>query len=79
MRKDLQEMSSSLKPLVNDVKLYNSFLEYINQQISVAQRSLEQAHTLVDVHRLQGTIYAYRRLLKMREDGNGPEPIKTSR
>ena len=72
-------MSSSLKPLVNDKTLYDAFKDYINKQINVTQRSLEQAQTLVDVHRLQGTIYAYRRLLKMREDVNGPEPTKTSR
>tara|TARA_Y100000114_G_scaffold155707_1_gene180584 strand:- start:1186 stop:1401 length:216 start_codon:yes stop_codon:yes gene_type:complete len=69
----------NLKPLVNNVDLYNNFIDYIESQIKITQRSLEQAHTLVDVHRLQGTIYAYRRLLKMREDVNGPEPIKTSR
>ena len=69
----------NLKPLVNNVDLYKNFIDYIESQIKITQRSLEQAHTLVDVHRLQGTIYAYRRLLKMREDVNGPEPIKTSR
>jgi len=69
----------NLKPLVNNRDLYEDFKEYIESKIQIAQRSLEQAHTLVDIHRLQGSIHAYRRLLKMREDVNGPEPIKTSR
>ena len=69
----------NLKPLVNNKDLYEDFKEYIESKIQIAQRSLEQAHTLVDIHRLQGSIHAYRRLLKMKEDVNGPEPIKTSR
>ncbi|ASF00606.1 hypothetical protein [uncultured virus] len=69
----------NLKPLVNNRDLYEDFKEYIESKIQITQRSLEQAHTLVDIHRLQGSIHAYRRLLKMREDVNGPEPIKTSR
>ena len=72
-------MSNSLKPLVNDKKLYDVFKDYIESQIKITQRSLEQAHTLVDVHRLQGTIHAYRRLLKLREEVNGPEQTRTSR
>ena len=69
----------NLKPLVNNRDLYEDFKEYIESKIQITQRSLEQAHTLVDIHRLQGSIHAYRRLLKMREDVNGPEPLKTSR
>ena len=69
----------NLKPLVNNVDLYKNFIDYIESQIKITQRSLEQAHTLVDVHRLQGTIHAYRRLLKLREDVNGPEQTRTSR
>ena len=65
-------MSNSLKPLVNDKKLYDAFKDYIENQIEIKQRSLEQAHTLVDVHRLQGSIHAYRRLLRLREEVNGP-------
>ena len=65
-------MSNSLKPLVNDKKLYDAFKDYIENQIEIKQRSLEQAHTLVDVHRLQGSIQAYRRLLRLREEVNGP-------
>ena len=73
------QVMPNLKPLVNNRDLYEDFKEYIESKIQIAQRSLEQAHTLVDIHRLQGSIHAYRRLLKMREDVNGPEPIKTSR
>ena len=79
MNKGSQAMSNNLKPLVNDKKLYDAFKDYIESQIKIVQRSLEQAHTLVDVHRLQGSIHAYRRLLKLREEVNGPEQTRTSR
>ena len=79
MSKGSQVMSNNLKPFVNDKKLYDAFKDYIESQINITQRSLEQAHTLVDVHRLQGTIHAYRRLLKLREEVNGPEQTRTSR
>jgi len=79
MNKGSQAMSNNLKPLVNDKKLYDAFKDYIENQIRITQRSLEQAHTLVDVHRLQGSIHAYRRLLKLREEVNGPEQTRTSR
>ena len=79
MSKGSQVMSNNLKPIVNDKKLYDAFKDYIESQIKIVQRSLEQAHTLVDVHRLQGSIHAYRRLLKLREEVNGPEQTRTSR
>ena len=69
MNKDLQVMS--LKQLVNDKKIYDSFLEELEKQINVYTRSLEQANTLVEVHRLQGNIYSLRRLLKLKEQVNG--------
>jgi len=61
----------SLKQLVNDKKIYDSFLEELEKQINVYTRSLEQANTLVEVHRLQGNIYSLRRLLKLKEQVNG--------
>jgi len=73
------QVMPNLKPLVNNRDLYEDFKEYIESKIQITQRSLEQAHTLVDIHRLQGSIHAYRRLLKMREDVNGPEQDRTSR
>ena len=69
-------MFSNLKLFVNDKKTYDSFQEYIENQVQITQRSLEQAHTLVDVHRLQGMLHAYRRLQKLREDVNGPDKKK---
>ena len=69
MNKDLQVMS--LKQLVNDKKIYDSFLEELEKQINVYTRSLEQANTLVEVHRLQGNLYSLRRLLKLKEQVNG--------
>ena len=72
-------MSNSLKPLVNDKKLYDAFREHIENTIRITQRSLEQAHTLVDVHRLQGSMHALRRLLNLREEVNGPDQNRTTR
>ena len=65
------QVMPNLKPLVNNYALYEDFKEEIENQISMYGRSLEQAHTLVDVHRLQGSIHALRRLLKLKEQVNG--------
>tara|TARA_R100000700_G_C3093817_1_gene93966 strand:+ start:443 stop:661 length:219 start_codon:yes stop_codon:yes gene_type:complete len=72
-------MSNNLKPLVNNKELYDSFKNEINTQILMYSRSLEQASTLVDVHRLQGSINALRRLLQLKEQVNGSEPSNTTK
>ena len=46
----------SLKQLVNNKKIYDSFLEELESQIQMYQRSLEQADHDVLVYRLQGNI-----------------------
>ena len=69
MNKDLQVMS--LKQLVNNKKIYDSFLEELETQIQMYQRSLEQADHDVLVYRLQGNIASLRRLTKLREQVNG--------
>ena len=61
----------NLKPLVNNNELYDNFLEELDLQIRGYTRGLEQANTLVDVHRLQGSIYALRKLEKLKEQVNG--------
>ncbi len=72
-------MSNNLKPLVNNKELYDSFKNELNKQVLMYSRSLEQASTLVDVHRLQGSINALRRLLQLKEQVNGSEPSNTTR
>jgi hypothetical protein len=61
----------SLKPLVNDKKLYDSFLEEIDERIELARKELEQASELESVFRSQGQITALRKLKMLREKANG--------
>lgn len=61
----------NLKPLVNNTELYKDFLEMIETSIKVYTRGLEQANTLVEVHRLQGSIHALRKLQQLKEQVNG--------
>ena len=61
----------NLKPLVNNTELYKDFLEEIETQIKIYTRGLEQANTLVEVHRLQGSIHALRKLQQLKEQVNG--------
>ena len=60
----------SLKQLVNSHDVYQSFLEYVQKKIDLHQRSLEVATDIVDIHRLQGQIIAFRRLLSLRDEVN---------
>jgi len=43
----------------------------IETSIKVYTRGLEQANTLVEVHRLQGSIHALRKLQQLKEQVNG--------
>ena len=46
----------TIKKLVNDKPLWDSFLEVINNKIAVAQRRLEQETTMEGMYRAQGEI-----------------------
>ena len=45
---------SSIKKLVNDKPLWDSFVEILNSKISTAQRRLEQESTMEGMYRTQG-------------------------
>jgi 7-keto-8-aminopelargonate synthetase-like enzyme len=60
----------TIKKLVNDKPLWDSFVEVINDKILVAQRKLEQETTMEGVYRAQGEIAALRRLIYLREEVN---------
>lgn len=60
----------TIKKLVNDKPLWDSFVEVINDKILVAQRKLEQETTMEGVYRAQGEIAALRRLIYLREEIN---------
>jgi hypothetical protein len=61
----------TIKKLVNDKPLWDSFLEVINNKIAVAQRRLEQETTMEGMYRAQGEIAALRRLTYLRDEVNG--------
>jgi len=60
----------SIKKLVNDRPLWDSFVETINKKIDIAQRRLEQESTMEGMYRAQGEIAALRRLIYLREEVN---------
>jgi hypothetical protein len=60
----------TIKKLVNDKPLWDSFLEVLNDKIAVAQRKLEQETTMEGVYRAQGEITALRRLTYLRDEMN---------
>ena len=61
---------SSLKPFVNDNRLWNAFLEELEIEISREQRTLEQLSEPNDIYRSQGKIMALRKLMKLRDKVN---------
>ncbi len=63
---------SSIKKLVNDKPLWDSFVETLNSKISTAQRRLEQESTMEGMYRIQGEIAALRKLAYLRDEVNGP-------
>jgi 7-keto-8-aminopelargonate synthetase-like enzyme len=60
----------TIKKLVNDKPLWDSFLEVLNTKIDVAQRKLEQETAIEGVYRAQGEIAALRRLTYLRDEVN---------
>ena len=63
---------SSIKKLVNDKPLWDSFVETLNSKISTGQRRLEQESTMEGMYRIQGEIAALRKLAYLRDEVNGP-------
>lgn len=61
----------SLKPLVNDKELWESFKEEIEGRIRMAHRSLEQHKEYGDLRAIQGNIESLRSLLRLKEKVNG--------
>jgi len=62
---------SSIKKLVNDKPLWDSFIEILNEKIEVSQRKLEQETNIENMYRAQGEIAALRRLTFLRDEING--------
>lgn len=65
-----KELLSKLKWLVENKRKWDNFDYYLDYLIEQTQRSLEQADDPVVLHRNQGTISAFRKLKKLREQIN---------
>jgi len=62
----------SLKSFVNNKPEWDAFVKEIDARIDLVHRNLEQADTLVDIHRAQGSIITLRQLKFLRDKANGP-------
>ena len=60
-----------LKSLVNNKDMYDCFLSELDVQIESYQNSLLQASDVVTVHRMQGSIFALKKLKLLRDKVNG--------
>ena len=63
----------SIKLLVNDKKIWDSFNELIDQKLKFVHSQLEQTMKPEDLYRLQGEARAFRRLKLLRDEVNGPK------
>lgn len=63
----------SLKGIVNEKRLWDSFLQELDSRIELAQKGMENATPIEDVYRYQGEIRAFRRLKQLKDKVNGPE------
>ncbi len=61
----------SIKLLVNDKKIWDSFNELIDQKLKFVHSQLEQTMKSEDLYRLQGEARALRRLKLLRDEVNG--------
>ncbi len=64
-------MLQQIKPLVNNLKLLNSFNDYIDLQISKQHKILEQSSDTTILHRSQGAIATLNKLKHLRDEING--------
>ena len=55
---------------MNNLKLINSFNDYLDYAISQQHKVIEQADDLVTMHRAQGAIMSLRKLKFLREEVN---------
>lgn len=62
---------SSLKPLVNNKALWDSFNEHLDEELSQLHSRLSVADETLEIHRIQGEIRAIKRLKYLREKVNG--------
>ena len=61
----------TLKTLVNDKQLLDSYLEYLDEKIYAAHIRMEQSTSVEAMYRMQGEIAILRRLKFIRDEVNG--------
>jgi hypothetical protein len=61
-----------LKAFTNHPHQWDAFLEFINDEITILNRKLQQSDNMVDVHRAQGAVHALQRISKLKEMVDGP-------
>jgi|TARA_A100001391_G_C4886476_1_gene229635 hypothetical protein len=64
-------VNNTLKPFVNNPKLYNPFLEEIAERIALTHVALEQSREPDEIFRLQGEVRVLRSLMRLRDKING--------
>lgn len=57
---------------MNNKKEWDAFNEELDVRIASAHRNLEQASTMIEIHRAQGSIIALKQLKFLRDKINGP-------
>lgn len=61
----------SLKPLVNDKTLWDSFLSELEFRLTAVHNQMEQTLDAENLYRLQGQAFALRKLKQLRDKVNG--------
>tara|TARA_R110000751_G_scaffold79298_1_gene159847 strand:+ start:3003 stop:3218 length:216 start_codon:yes stop_codon:yes gene_type:complete len=65
-----------LKQIVNTKPVWDSFLEYLDETITLVHKRLEQEADVEKIYRAQGEIAALRRLKYMRDEFNSDDKTK---
>lgn len=67
-----------LKPLVNNLALWEDFKSYIEDQIDLSHKTIERSNVWDQVLREQGKIGFLRKLLTLRDEVNKPDGRQSS-
>jgi hypothetical protein len=66
-----KQVLQQIKPLVNNLKLMNSFNDYIDELVKQQHKILEQSNDMITLHRSQGAIATLSKLKLLRDEVNG--------
>lgn len=56
-----------LKAFTSNPHQWNAFVEYINDEISLLNRTLQQSDSSVVIQRTQGAVHMLQRIVKLKE------------